>query len=75
MLEEWSDIRAAVAGRLGEILTGIRCKLNKSLASSCYAWANRGTRPSPRESTKPADLNPAGFCMARNSAKNHTQPE
>jgi hypothetical protein len=27
------------------------------------------------QSRKPADLNPAGFCMARNSAKNHTQPE
>jgi hypothetical protein len=27
------------------------------------------SRPSPRESAKPADLNPAGFCMTRNSSK------
>ena len=44
-----------------------RCRLNKSLISDCYPWPIAEIRPSPRESAKPADLNPAGFCMTRNS--------
>ena len=36
---------------------------------------SRKPAQAPARVRKPVDLNPTGFCMARNSAKNHTQPE
>ncbi len=36
---------------------------------------SRKPAQAPARVRKPVDLNPTGFCTARNSAKNHTQPE